>query len=89
MRSPKQKHVVFLWTDDNLTRGASPRLYISVHSESEGRQVSQAGLAQWLGTWLAGGRAEGPGSIPPSHGLLLCLKIIEKFGSGGQFGVGL
>ena len=73
-----------------MTRGASPELVFSVRRESDGRQESKAGLAQWLGTRLAGGRVEGPGSIPPSHGGWFCHNHFVKskvLGSG--FGVTL
>ncbi len=65
--------VVFLTTDDNLTRGASPGVVFLVHRKSPGRQPRRPRLAQWLGP-RSSERAV-PVRFPPGA---LCVKILPK-----------
>ncbi len=55
--------------------------------------MGTAGLAEWLGTRLLDGRAEGPNSVPASRGFLFLYRTDEQcwfwVSVWGYFGVGL
>ncbi len=90
IRLPELPTVVYLWTDDSLMRGASPRPVFSAHRKSLGRRYYRAGSAQWLGPRMGGGRNRAvPGSIPPSRGLLFFRKHRGKVKFWGHIGLGL
>ena len=86
IRPSELQKVTFLTTDENLPRAVAQGLLFGVHRKSPGRPGCRAGVAQWLGTRLVGGRWEGPGSIPASCGGWL---LPQKTGKSEVRGVGL
>ncbi len=75
IRPSELQKVTFGASGESLVRGLAQGPYFWCIGSPSGRPGCRAGVAQWLGTRLVGGRWEGPGSIPPSRAFMKTLQI--------------